>query len=982
MSAALVCTLSAAANAAVAETAAGNSGPPLLGDPLTPDRPIAQFQGDVNAFYGKINPFYGKINPFYGDISPFWGDNTQFWGDVTNPFSGASDPSYGAYNSFWGTLTPFSGPRATLWKQIDPFWQTAGPQWGSINALWTQLQSANATDYSNLQAQFQNFLASAAAFWGPTVQKANKSGFWTGFADPLLAKYGIDPNDPTSLANASAETRSEFFLAWYDGLMSYTGVDHVDWWMGAIHWSPALTQIQGQGSQSVIGVLDSYFTSNNSDVDNLHFAGGYKYNVNDHGAAVASLIAAKPDGQSVMGIAPNSDIELYNPFDSTGTASWTDVTNGILTLHAKGAFVINASLGVPGWTLSDEWANILTSPAIANSKNQIVLVKAAGNEGVTQTSNVTWIGAQAPTNLIVVGSVDPNGQISTFSNTPGEACITINGVCNEANKLKYRFIVAPGENILVSDNHGGVTRMTGTSFAAPLVTGAVALLQDRWPWLQQHADETVQIILQSATDLGAPGVDPVYGWGELNVEAAQSPLSFDNLVVYQPTQDPKGAPPPGIPVPPGNAPPGTLPNFKGTKWTTAALKSSLLNPGQLNLWQKQGAYLVAFEPIGTTYRDFEMPLSTLLVGQSLKGPGAVRFQTYLYDRLITWANGGQQSFDSGERTIALDGDAWTFHLETEPLASDQTHSNGLNFNSEVVAFNPSTGIGLNFGQGSGARSLSIGSAFGDMADFDPATGGVNPVLGLASGGAFAAGSLTLGDVGRVHVGFTQKNDDHIVIDPTFGLLQTEALSPNKAQASTVGFDTQPLFGVSFNASYTALDEADGLLGAQGSGLFSFSGARTDGVTLGTTVALPEGFALAGSATSARTSGVMFGTTALSLANDTLQSTAYEFAASKTAIFGETDKLRLSFAQPLHVNNGALQYQSLQVVDRTTGQLGALSQTWSLSGAAEHRVETMYQLPLLGGRAEIDGYGLVDLDPPVLGRHAMSLSFGAQARIDL
>jgi hypothetical protein len=226
----------------------------------------------------------------------------------------------------------------------------------------------------------------------------------------------------------------------------------------------------------------------------------------------------------------------------------------------------------------------------------------------------------------VVGSANPTYQISQFSNTPGEACILINNVCQEQNKIKYRFLVAPGELMLVEDNKGGITRMTGTSFAAPLVTGTISLLHSRWPWLRQYPAETTQIILQSATDIGAPGVDPVYGWGMLNAEAALSPLKFDNLAVFQPFV------------------------FNGDKievdrfnpnWTPAALKAAILMPGQLDAWNKQGAFLVAFENVGTTYRDFIIPLSSSLVTASQKVNGSKhRFQAYIYQRMIDWAVAG------------------------------------------------------------------------------------------------------------------------------------------------------------------------------------------------------------------------------------------------------------------------------------------------------------------------------------------------------
>jgi hypothetical protein len=179
--------------------------------------------------------------------------------------------------------------------------------------------------------------------------------------------------------------------------------------------------------------------------------------------------------------------------------------------------------------------------------------------------------------------------------------------------------------MLVEDNHGGITRMTGTSFSAPLVTGTISLLQSRWPWLRSHPAETTQIILQSATDLGAPGVDPVYGWGMLNAEAAVSPLSFDKLAVFQPfVFDGKR-----IKVDPLN------PN-----WTPAALKEAILSPGQLDAWNQEGAFIVAFETVGTTYRDFIIPLSSqLITGSQTVNGSRNRFQAYIYKRMITWAEG-------------------------------------------------------------------------------------------------------------------------------------------------------------------------------------------------------------------------------------------------------------------------------------------------------------------------------------------------------
>jgi subtilisin family serine protease len=937
----------------------------LTADTTPTANTIEPFYGAINPFYGAINPFYGAINPFYGQISPFWGDISPFWGTI-NPFYGSINPFYGSTDQFWGTINPFSGNPNPFWATVGPYWQSAGPQWGAINTLWNNLQASKATDYSALQAQLNAFLSQTAAFWGSAVEKYTGKDFTDGFADDMLTKYGIDPNNPASLANVDAATRSYFFLNWYDGLMNFTGVDHVDWWMPSIDWSPMLAQTEGN-SRAVVGLLDSTATAAGADVQSINFVGGYNYYVNGHGTAVASLIAAQQDGYGVMGVAPNTTIDLYNPFDASGTASWNDVAQGIATLYNNGAHVVNASLGVPGTVVSNEWVSILSGSLLSGRESSLVVVKAAGNEGVTQTQNVPWLlGLEPPNNLILVGSVGPTGQISPFSNTPGESCYTILGLCSQQNKLMYHYIVAPGELILVSDGNGGVTRMSGTSFAAPLVTAAVALLEERWPWLDQHADETAQIIFRSAKDLGAPGVDPVYGWGELDVQASQSPLDFNDLTVYQPyTYNGKAV---------------TTPLLANSSPTL--LKSAVLSPGQLNLWQQKGAYIVAFETIGSTYRDFTIPLSSLLVGknQTVNGNSNM-FQSYLYQRLIDWANGVKAlEFDS--QSVPLASGDWQLGFVTTAASLDDTRRGEGPFHSEFVATDRDAGIELRLGEGSSAHAMMGDGTFVLRSDFDPATGGVNPILGFASGGMYASGAVAIAPNLKLSVGFSEKSDDHSYLDPVYGPIQAVPLSTSRASASVASIDYTVTDGFTLNASYTGLDEANGVLGSQGGGALALTGgAHSQGTTIGATMALSSGWTMSGSGTFAHTVAPQSATTGLTLAQNGLDSTAFELAVAKAGLFYDADTLRVSLAQPLHVESGALDYTSLQVVDRDTGALGAVTQSWNVAGNRELRMETMYSLPVLAGRADIDTFGLVDVNPSSAPRTNLSVAAGAQFRID-
>ena len=299
------------------------------------------------------------------------------------------------------------------------------------------------------------------------------------FLDALLARFGIDLDDPDSLASVSVGQRSEFFLTFYDSLMGFSGVDHVDHWMPAINWSPALAASYDWGRVPLVGVLD--FSVNTVDGSSFRGQGGERDYLNvNHGNAVASLIGAPVDGVGVMGVAPHAAMRFYNPFDESHTASWDDVATGVETLANGGTSVINMSLGVPGWTLHQEWAEVFRQDRVERHADDLTFVIAAGNDGVTQTVDLDWTGVSVLDNLILVGSVDPNGNISSFSNRPGDACLLTDGVCAPGSRLMDRFLVAPGEPLLVDDGEGGVTRVSGTSFAAPLVSGGIGSMAAKW----------------------------------------------------------------------------------------------------------------------------------------------------------------------------------------------------------------------------------------------------------------------------------------------------------------------------------------------------------------------------------------------------------------------------------------------------------------------------------------------------------------------
>ena len=622
---------------------------------------IDPFYGHINPFYGNIRPFYGDIDAFWGNINPFYGDIDAFWGHI-NPFYGHISPFYGDIDAFWGNIRPFYGDINPFWGNINPFgedhlqalgnfWNAAGTQISATETNWANLKySSNSNGGVTLtydgtpnliRNSLETLISQAEAHFGAAYTAKTGQNFRDGFVADILARHGLDLSDTAAAKETLAKTEAEraaFYLDWYDSLNLYSGIDAVDHWMAAVNWTPSVTEIQGEGADTIIGIVDGSFSADSDLIDNVLWTGGNTSTVGGHGAGVASLIAGAHDGEGVMGIAPEVHIAAYNPFGTDGSATWDDVRDGIVELMYRYlgnrnetgyVSIINLSLGESGWTASQGLADTLADSRISPWFDETVYVVAAGNDGVTQTADINWdFNGNRDPSIIFVGSINPLGEISDFSNRPGDACLLTNGVCQAGNELYNRFIVAPGELILVSDGQGGVVRRSGTSFAAPLVSGAISLLHDRWPWLVRHSEETTEIVFRSARDLGAPGVDPVYGHGLLDVTASQSPLDFNSMTFnsYQKSKITTS---------------GNLPGYLKKSVSAAELLG-----GIPNWWETEDVFFTMFEDIGNTYRDFVVPVSAFQYGQTTNALGRTeRLQDFVSQRFFNWINSGGTDSD-------------------------------------------------------------------------------------------------------------------------------------------------------------------------------------------------------------------------------------------------------------------------------------------------------------------------------------------------
>jgi hypothetical protein len=219
-----------------------------------------------------------------------------------------------------------------------------------------------------------------------------------------------------------------------------------------------------------------------------------------HGTEVAGLAAGAPG--LVQGVSPTSPVMPVRVYNRLGETATQALTAGIAWAVSHGASVINISSATPATDVSAANTTTLTR-AITDAFNAGVLVVAsAGNEGTA----VQEVPASLP-HVLVAGASDFNDRRATFSNTG-----------------PWIDLVAPASSLVAPMPIGycpsGYGVANGTSFAAPSVSAAAALLAQMRPGLS--AQQRFDILRTSARDLDPAGRDDETGFGMLNVGAAVS----------------------------------------------------------------------------------------------------------------------------------------------------------------------------------------------------------------------------------------------------------------------------------------------------------------------------------------------------------------------------------------------------------------------------------------------------------------------------
>jgi hypothetical protein len=326
------------------------------------------------------------------------------------------------------------------------------------------------------------------------------------------------------------------------------------------------------GKGAVLGIIDTYQQTNHPELN-----GKYKWyndytrydntvstsgNTQVHGTHVAGIIAGKRDGTGNHGVAFDAELvganvdyyghggisksraqQALHDFaklkDSNGenlnivavNMSWNTPT--LFTDH-NGSTVTQLSDGTYDASEITSRMNVDDGQAkyykIATD-NDMILVNSAGNYGFNHAGDpgIWATEVDASGNLILGGKMIIVGNwdgTNVAGNKAGHVCLKIvNNACNDTNKISDFYILAPGDDIYSSTpthlSGNGYMNMSGTSMAAPHVTGAFGVINQMWPHMK--GDNLVKLVLATA-DKNLTGYNVnIHGQGLLDLDEATKP---------------------------------------------------------------------------------------------------------------------------------------------------------------------------------------------------------------------------------------------------------------------------------------------------------------------------------------------------------------------------------------------------------------------------------------------------------------------------
>ena len=275
-----------------------------------------------------------------------------------------------------------------------------------------------------------------------------------------------------------------------------------EWPLDSGHFDAQRLWALSTGSGVTVAVVDTGVDASNSDlraqvlpgVDLTDEAanGQVDTSADSHGTSVAGVIAGNGDSggsDGMTGLAPGAKILPIRIADSSDAVDPTLAAEGISYAVTHGARIINLSLGA---TINDPEIRDAVTYALAHN---VIVVTAVGNNGLS--GNQPMYPASVPGVLAVAGSTQNDG------------------VWTQGESGSYVNLAAPAENIYSTSDSGGHMTSAGTSYSAPYVSAAAALLWARYP--SETSGQIIARLIDNTDPIGgAHGRTSQSGYGELD----------------------------------------------------------------------------------------------------------------------------------------------------------------------------------------------------------------------------------------------------------------------------------------------------------------------------------------------------------------------------------------------------------------------------------------------------------------------------------
>jgi minor extracellular protease Epr len=270
-------------------------------------------------------------------------------------------------------------------------------------------------------------------------------------------------------------------------------IQEIDWGIDCVNAPQVWANSTGNGVK--IAIIDTGISKKHPD---LTVAGGVNLvgtaqnkkwdDDNGHGTHVAGIIGACNNSIGVVGVAYDSELYAVKVLDSNGNGQISDVIEGIEWAMENDMDIISLSLG------TNLYSQALEDACEVAYNSDILLVAAAGNsgDGNLDTNDVDYPAKFD--SVIAVAAIDCNNVSPVWSADGTEV-----------------ELAAPGVDIYSTCLEGSYLTSSGTSMAAPFVSGVAALIKSENPSLS--SEEIRNLLAYNAIDLGTIGKDGTFGFG-------------------------------------------------------------------------------------------------------------------------------------------------------------------------------------------------------------------------------------------------------------------------------------------------------------------------------------------------------------------------------------------------------------------------------------------------------------------------------------